>query len=201
MSSGAGPASTAEAFVRSGERVPGRVRRRCGTSRLLPRAPIGPRCLVRGAAVMGLPGIRLGTATGFGQGIPPPCVPGRRVSPHPETTPLESVSDIASAGSSGCRGTGRRGRRRWSRGSRHVGHHAGHADADGRGSTRVRGVKNRPDESRGRRPGRRGLRRWQVPGWQPPAAAGAPGSGRLRRPSFCLITYRARRGCRRRCVR
>ena len=39
---------------------------------------------------MGLPGIRLGTATGFGQGIPPPCVPGRRVSPHPETTPLEA---------------------------------------------------------------------------------------------------------------
>ena len=27
------------------------------------------------------------------------------------------------------------------------------------------------------RAGRRGLRRWQVPGWQPPAAAGAPGSG------------------------
>jgi hypothetical protein len=50
MSSGAGPASAAEAFVRSGDRVPGRVRRRSGTSRLLPGAPIGPRCLVRGAA-------------------------------------------------------------------------------------------------------------------------------------------------------
>ena len=50
MSSGAGPASAAGAFVRSGERVPGRVRRRSETSRLLPGAPIGPRCLVRGAA-------------------------------------------------------------------------------------------------------------------------------------------------------
>jgi hypothetical protein len=42
-------------------------------------------------------------------------------------------------------------------------------------------------------------------GWQPPAAAGAPGSGSgCGGPSFCLITYRARRGrrrCRRRCAR
>src|SRR4029077_19430413 len=36
MSSGAGPASAAGGFVRSGERVPGRVRRRSGTSRLPP---------------------------------------------------------------------------------------------------------------------------------------------------------------------
>jgi len=201
MSSGAGPASAAEAFVRSGERVPGRVRRRCGTSRLLPGAPIGPRCLVRGAAVMGLPGIPPGNSHRVRAGDPTPvCARPSRIPP-PRDDAFGSVSDTASAGGSGCRGTGRRGRRRWSRGSRHVGHHGGHADADGRGSTRVRGVKNRPDESRGRRPGRRGLRRWQVPGWQPPAAAGAPGSGRLRRPSFCLITYRARRGCRRRCVR
>jgi hypothetical protein len=187
MSSGAGPASAAGAFVRSGERVPGRVRRRSGTSPFLPGAPIGPRCLVRGAAgrrvLLGHLGGQVGEssmAAGHGvdaQGMqafaelggsdglagnpageqPPgsgreshPGVPGRRVSPNPETTPLGSVSGTASAGSSGCRGTGRRGRRRWSRGSRHVGHHAGRADADGRGSTRVRGVKNRPDESRGR---------------------------------------------------
>ena len=141
MSSGAGPASAAEAFVRSGERVPGRVRRRCGTSRLLPGAPIGPRCLVRGAAVMGLPGIPPGNSHRVRAGDPTPvCARPSRI-PRPETTPLESVSGTASAGSSGCRGAGRRGRRRWSRGSRHVGHHAGHADADGRGSTRVRGCE------------------------------------------------------------
>ena len=187
MSSGAGPASAAEAFVRSGERVPGRVRRRSGTSRLLPGAPIGPRCLVRGAAgrrvLLGHLGGEVGESStaaghgvdaqgtqafaelggsdglaghpageqppGSGRGSHPGCARPSRI-PHPETTPLESVSGAASAGSSGCRGTGRRGRRRWSRGSRHVGHHAGHADADGQGSTRVRGVKNRPDESRGR---------------------------------------------------
>jgi hypothetical protein len=187
MSSGAGPVSAAEAFVRSGDRVPGRVRRRSGTSRLLPGAPIGPRCLVRGAAgrrvCCGHLGGEVGEssmAAGYGvdaQGTqafaelggsdglaghpageqPPgsgrgshPGVPGRRVSPTPRRGlwrasaaqhPL-AVRAVEGRGVAG--GAGGRGARDV------LANHAGHADADGQGSTRVGGVKNRPDESRGR---------------------------------------------------